>query len=525
MNDFGRSDQYGLSSPKWSPSRGGTTSKENSSPSKSKSRKVDCKIKRPEFRRYIAEILKRNELKIRSSGMGVVNKLVESVADDLWKTAVLIAIKSNRKTVQTKDARTATQILLTRGLYAESEAAIETSLEQFERNTKEARATVRGKTGKLQKKPLTRSERAGLVFSVSRVEKIGREKHLHSTQRVSNTCAVYISAVLEFITNSIIKSSEETRVKEISLTSRHFLLGIASNTDLTCLLQDYHIINAGVIPTAPLFEKKLKGKSRTLRLTGGEHDLGEQYDENGETEQEGGHRQPANYDEATLEDKIRIDITKPGVVRLMRRAGVLRVGNDTYDASIDIIQHSLDTILKAVTALTLNKGRSTVGANEVDDAADILNAVKQTDVFKRYLQGPCIEDMSNKKKNARSPKSQAGGAEETELVDASKRRSRPGQKTNRDIKKYQKTTELLLQPTGFSRIVRLIGGTHEVKDGNDDYYRYRPSALRLVQSIVENYLVGIFQEANKAAAHAKRVTLLEKDIRLTVGANELSQCT
>jgi histone H3-like centromeric protein A len=271
----------------------------------------------------------------------------------------------------------------------------------------------------------------------------------------------------------------------------------------------------------------LKGKSRTLRLTGGEYEPEESYEEHDEQHQEGGHRQPANYDEATLEDKIRIDITRPGVVRLMRRAGVLRVGNDTYDASIDIIQHSLDTILKAVTALTLNKGLSTVRANEVDDAADILNAVKQTDVFKRYLQGPCIEDMSNKKKKPRSPKSQAGGGDDEglELVDASKRRSRPGQKTNRDIKKYQKTTELLLQPTGFCRIVRLIGGTHEVKDGNDDYYRYRASALRLVQSIVENYLVGIFQEANKAAAHAKRVTLLEKDIRLTVGANELLQCT
>lgn len=89
-----------------------------------------------------------------------------------------------------------------------------------------------------------------------------------------------------------------------------------------------------------------------------------------------------------------------------------------------------------------------------------------------------------------------------------KRRYRPGTIALREIRKYQKSTNLLIRRAPFNRLVREI-----TQDFKTDL-RFTSSALSAVQEAAEAYLVGLFEDTNICALHAKRVTIMPKDIQL-----------
>ena len=87
-------------------------------------------------------------------------------------------------------------------------------------------------------------------------------------------------------------------------------------------------------------------------------------------------------------------------------------------------------------------------------------------------------------------------------------RYRPGTVALREIRKYQKSTELLLRAAPFHRLVR------EVSQAYKSDVRFQIAALDALQTAVEAYLVGLFEDSNLCAIHAKRVTIMPKDIKL-----------
>ena len=46
--------------------------------------------------------------------------------------------------------------------------------------------------------------------------------------------------------------------------------------------------------------------------------------------------------------------------------------------------------------------------------------------------------------------------------------------------------------------------------------RFQSMALAALQEAVENFLVGLFEDVNLLAVHAKRVTVMPRDIRLAL---------
>ncbi|XP_016086963.1 histone H3.3-like [Sinocyclocheilus grahami] len=82
-------------------------------------------------------------------------------------------------------------------------------------------------------------------------------------------------------------------------------------------------------------------------------------------------------------------------------------------------------------------------------------------------------------------------------------RYRPG-----TIRSYQKSTELLIRKPPFQRLVREIA-----QDFKTDL-RFQSSAVMALQEASEAYLVGLFEDTNLCAIHAKRVTIMPKDIQL-----------
>jgi histone H3 len=88
------------------------------------------------------------------------------------------------------------------------------------------------------------------------------------------------------------------------------------------------------------------------------------------------------------------------------------------------------------------------------------------------------------------------------------RRYRPGTVALREIRKYQKSTELLIRKLPFQRLVR------EVAQSFKTDLRFQSSAVLALQEAAESYLVGLFEDTNLIAIHAKRITIMPKDLQL-----------
>ncbi|KAF9008984.1 histone-fold-containing protein [Cyathus striatus] len=98
-----------------------------------------------------------------------------------------------------------------------------------------------------------------------------------------------------------------------------------------------------------------------------------------------------------------------------------------------------------------------------------------------------------------------------------KPRFRPGTVALREIRKYQKSTDLLIQKLPFSRLVREIAVTMQTESNGpygDAGLRWQTSALLALQEATEAFLVHLFEDANLCAIHAKRVTIMTRDIQL-----------
>ncbi|KAF5339482.1 hypothetical protein D9758_015313 [Tetrapyrgos nigripes] len=105
------------------------------------------------------------------------------------------------------------------------------------------------------------------------------------------------------------------------------------------------------------------------------------------------------------------------------------------------------------------------------------------------------------KSSARKTAAAAGGVKKPH-------RFRPGTVALREIRRYQKSSELLIRKLPFQRLVREIA-----QDFKTDL-RFQSSAVIALQEAAEAYVVSLFEDTNLAAIHAKRVTIQPKDLAL-----------
>lgn len=95
------------------------------------------------------------------------------------------------------------------------------------------------------------------------------------------------------------------------------------------------------------------------------------------------------------------------------------------------------------------------------------------------------------------------------VIQKKKRRYRPGTVALKEIRKYQRSTDLLIRKLPFQRLVREIAA-----DISGEPLRFQTTAVLALQEAAEAYLVGLFEDTNLAAIHAKRVTIHPKDMAL-----------
>jgi histone H3 len=84
----------------------------------------------------------------------------------------------------------------------------------------------------------------------------------------------------------------------------------------------------------------------------------------------------------------------------------------------------------------------------------------------------------------------------------------PGTVALREIRRFQKSTELLCPKLPFQRLVR------EVAQDFNTNLRFQSHAIMALQSAGEAYLVGVMEDTQLASIHAKRVTITVRDVQL-----------
>ncbi|XP_041038160.1 uncharacterized protein LOC121274853 [Carcharodon carcharias] len=193
-----------------------------------------------------------------------------------------------------------------------------------------------------------------------------------------------------------------------------------------------------------------------------------------------------------LRDNIQ-GITKPAIRRLARRGGVKRISGLIYEETRGVLKVFLENVIRDAVTYTEHAKRKTV------TAMDVVYALKRQG---RTLYGfGAFVIMARTKQTAR--KSTGGKAPRKQLATKAARKSapatggvkkphryRPGTVALREIRRYQKSTELLIRKLPFQRLVREIA-----QDFKTDL-RFQSSAVMALQEASEAYLVGLFEDTN-----------------------------
>lgn len=94
------------------------------------------------------------------------------------------------------------------------------------------------------------------------------------------------------------------------------------------------------------------------------------------------------------------------------------------------------------------------------------------------------------------------------FVNHRNKRYRSGNKALSEIRKFQKSTDLLIHRLPFARLVKEITLTYHHS------LQWQSIAIEAVQHACEDYIIGLMEDANLSAIHAKRITIMPKDLLL-----------
>ena len=155
---------------------------------------------------------------------------------------------------------------------------------------------------------------------------------------------------------------------------------------------------------------------------------------------------------------------------------------------------------------------STSAQQRLEPKKPSAQSVKEAQAeLKRIL----AEKREEKRKKAAARMAKKGSQKAPKGGVQKRYRYRPGTVALKQIRQYQKSTDLLIRKLPFQRLVREIACDSEViKSPLCGKVRFQSAAIMTLQEAAEAYLVGLFEDTNLSAIHAKRVTIMPKDIQL-----------
>lgn len=194
------------------------------------------------FDTYIRKVLKQvhPDTGIKGEAMVEMDNFVKAILRELMRVVNILTEANNKKTVTAREVQTAYQAVAS-GLLARHGVAEGTkAVTKYNSSISGGRSSPRG--------PISASLRAGLQFPVTRIKNSWMKK-LASAPRVGDAAAVYMAAVLEYLTAEILElagnAARDYNVKRI--TDRHITLAIHGDEELDKLTENM-VMAGGVIP-------------------------------------------------------------------------------------------------------------------------------------------------------------------------------------------------------------------------------------------------------------------------------------
>ncbi|XP_041786420.1 uncharacterized protein LOC121601669 [Anopheles merus] len=417
-------------------------------------------IRKLPFQRLVREIAQdfKTDLRFQSSAVMALQEASEAYLVGLFEDTNLCAIHAKRVTIMPKDIQLARRI---RGERA---------------------------GGKVKGKAKSRSNRAGLQFPVGRIHRLLRKGNY--AERVGAGAPVYLAAVMEYLAAEVLELAGNAARdnKKTRIIPRHLQLAIRNDEELNKLLSGVTIAQGGVLPNiqAVLLPKKTEKKSTALTLQSIHH--------------------IHSGDGLTL-----------GVFSVSDRITDHILQKHFQDATGFLVDEAGDTFHSSAPSQTADGGLVMMSTG--------CFIIQRSTFLKRTRSLSAQRNLRSRSKMARTKqtarKSTGGKAPRKQLATKAARKSapatggvkkphryRPGTVALREIRRYQKSTELLIRKLPFQRLVREIA-----QDFKTDL-RFQSSAVMALQEASEAYLVGLFEDTNLCAIHAKRVTIMPKDIQL-----------
>ena len=191
--------------------------------------------------------------------------------------------------------------------------------------------------------------------------------------------------------------------------------------------------------------------------------------------------------------------------------------------------YGMNNVLEAACAGQLHWNRETIRQYTLDHAPEVNQVSAQRNAsnppplpsndddtwFRRHPKLPGSGKVPRKPppvKPKKVKKKVQGGVKKqptSQKQQPKPRKYRPGTVALWEIRRYQKSTELLIRKLPFQRLVREIA-----QDLGKMNMRFQSGAIMALQEASEAYLVGLLEDSNLCAVHAKRVTIMPKDIQL-----------
>ena len=157
--------------------------------------------------------------------------------------------------------------------------------------------------------------------------------------------------------------------------------------------------------------------------------------------------------------------------------------------------------------------RKTTGGGKLKPSTSSQSVREVQEELKRVLAKKKEEHRAAQKAKAAKAAKKSG----MKAPKAAKRlhRFRPGTVALKESRRYQKSTELLIRKLPFQQLMWEISGDHKViASPLCGKVRFQSLAIAALKEASEAYLVGLFEDTNLCAIHAKQVTIMPKDIQL-----------
>jgi histone H3/H4 len=226
----------------------------------------------------------------------------------------------------------------------------------------------------------------------------------------------------------------------------------------------------------------------------------------------------------TRESRCGLVFSVSAAEKYVRRFGQvgLHVSSNTPIVLASILEHFTSHLLRETGNVTKNAKKITISVRHLFLATttdSVLPFVNNLGIV--FLEGGVQPQVIQNKQRKRIRRTKSEAKSEANDSEQKAHRWRPGTKTVMQIRRLQKSGDMLMQHAPFNNLVREIVSRYEPEHTDSDQTNRESPKTRLtadfcstLQAFAEDRMIDLMRRANRLAIHADRETVYARDVEL-----------